>query len=127
MALKLGHALVGENPFNILRENSMLYHRREWDIYAKLRSAGSATGIPQGVPAVFCEVPVFARPLIGSPIDFADCLIGSPINFAECLIGSLIVSQLHCVSCPAPQQPLILPLNAPLGPLGLLHSVFQTV
>ena len=29
---------------------------------------------------MLCEVPVFTRPLIGSPVNFADCLIGSPIS-----------------------------------------------
>ena len=31
-------------------------------------------------PPLLCEVPVFARPLFGSPINFADFLIGSPIT-----------------------------------------------
>ena len=30
--------------------------------------------------SVLCGVPVFARPLIGSPVNFVDCLIGSPIS-----------------------------------------------
>ena len=31
-------------------------------------------------PPVLCEVPVFTRPLTGSPVNFPDCLIGSPIS-----------------------------------------------
>ena len=30
--------------------------------------------------AVLCGVPGFARPSIGSPVNFADCLIGSPVS-----------------------------------------------
>ena len=32
------------------------------------------------VNTVLCEVPIFTRRLIGSPINFADCLTGSPIS-----------------------------------------------
>ena len=41
---------------------------------------------------VLCEVPVFTRSLIGSPIKFVDCLIGSPISSQSTVRGSSQVS-----------------------------------
>ena len=45
------------------------------------RSVHDATNCMRSLSsAVLCEVPLLTRPVIESPINFADCLIGSPIS-----------------------------------------------
>ena len=49
VALKLGHTLKKQHLHDILRENSLRYHKVEWDIYKRLNINGRASpGIPQG-------------------------------------------------------------------------------
>ena len=59
---------------------------------------------------MLCEVPVFARPLIGSPINFADCLIGSPISLQSAaqvyaLVG---VAAMLAANCRVPLTSVLL-------------------
>ena len=61
--------------YDSLLAKLMVFAPTRAEAIAKLVDALSKTKV-RGT--VLCEGPVFTRPLIGSPINFADCLIGSP-------------------------------------------------
>lgn len=47
--MKLGHILKKQCPCDILEEDSMRYHRLEWEIYQRLHPGGrTPAGIPRG-------------------------------------------------------------------------------